>query len=169
MAESYVRLYTQKYNIPTVTLRLSNIYGPGQSALNPYCGVIGKFVFNALLNRPLTIFNCWDHTRDYTFIEDVIEAFILSSNNSRAKGNIYNVGTGLEISVEGLINILGKYFPDITYEVEMQRDIDNIKRRCVCNKKIYNELGWTPKYDLQKGIIKTIEWCKQLLKAVSVT
>lgn len=169
LAESYMRLYTQEYSIPAVALRLSNIYGPGQSPLNLYCGVIGKFIFNALLNKPLTIFSCWDHTRDFTFIDDVIEAFLLSSNNSRAIGNIYNVGTGLEISVRELVNTLSKYFPDIRYEVKIQRDIDNIRRRCVCNEKIYNELGWLPKHDLQEGIIKTIEWSKQLLTNVSIT
>lgn len=169
LAESYGRLYAQKYNVPTVALRLSNVYGPGQSPFNLYCGVIGKFVFNALLNRPLTIFSCWDHTRDYTFIEDVIDAFILSSKSAKAVGNIYNVGTGVEISVKELINTLFKYFPDINYELETQRDIDNIQRRCVCNKKIYNELGWIPKYDLQKGVIKTIEWSRQFLKTVLAT
>ena len=163
LGENYALIYNKAYDIPTSSVRYSNVYGFGQSPRNPYCGVLGKFVHNALTGQHLAIFGDGEQTRDYTFITDAVSATILAAVHPKAIGDVFNVGTGTETSVNTLAKLINKKVGDLSIENVAERDIDNIRRRSIDIEKIHQRLGWSPKINMQKGIDLTIDWYKSTL------
>lgn len=163
LGEQYTLIYNRNYNIPVSVVRYSNVYGYGQSPRNPYCGVLGKFVHNALTSQPLSIFGDGEQTRDYTFIADAVDATILSAVHPMAYGDVFNVGTSVETSVNRLVQLISAYIPGCTVLNVQERDIDNIRRRMIDIEKIHQRLGWTPRVGMQKGIELTLDWYKTTL------
>jgi UDP-glucose 4-epimerase len=164
LAEQYVMLYNLQYNIPVTVVRYSNVYGYGQTPLNPYCGVLGKFIHNALSGLPLSVFGDGEQTRDYTFIEDAISATILAALHPKAIGDVFNIGTSIETSVNKLVSYIAEVVPTAKIVHVPERDIDNIRRRALSISKISQKLGWTPKTTIAQGVRQTIEWYKLQIK-----
>lgn len=164
LGENYTIIYNKQYDIPNVSVRYSNIFGYGQTPNNSYCGVMGKFIHNALTGKPISIIGDGQQTRDYTFITDAVDATILAAVHPHAEGEVFNIGTGTEASV----NIIAQYIQDIVENVTIEylppRDIDNIRRRVMDISFIQEKLGWEPVVELKDGIKKTIEWYSAFLK-----
>ena len=158
LGENYTMLYSSQYGVPTSVVRYSNVYGYGQSPNNPYCGVLGKFVHNALTHNPCTIIGDGEQTRDYTFITDAVNATILAAVHPKALGESFNIGTGKETSVNELVNIIQRQEIPVQVERIPERDIDNIRRRVVDSEKIHSKLGWAPEIDIQRGVAETLTW-----------
>ncbi len=163
LGENFTLIYNRTYDIPTSSVRYSNVYGFGQSPRNPYCGVLGKFVHNALTEQTLSIFGDGEQTRDYTFISDAVDATILAAVHPKALGEVFNIGTSTETSVNKLAEVIKKYIPTIEIENVPERDIDNIRRRAADLEFIHQQLGWVPKINIYKGIELTLEWYKTTL------
>ncbi len=163
LGENYTLMYNRNYDVPTSCVRYSNVYGPGQSPTNPYCGVLGKFIHNGLTNQPIQIFGDGEQTRDYTYVDDAISATILSAVHPRAYGDVFNVGTSVETSVNQLATLIKNETIDIAIEHVEERDIDNIRRRSIAITKIHNNLGWSPKTNVKKGLKITIDWYRDFL------
>jgi len=163
LGENYTMIYNRSYDLPTTSVRYSNVYGYGQSPRNPYCGVLGKFIHNALTNQKLSIFGDGEQTRDYTFITDAIDATILAGVHPKSLGDVFNVGTGIETSVNKLSELIVDLSGDVSIENVPERDIDNIRRRSIDIEKIHQRLGWSPRVTIKKGIRETLEWYKNTL------
>lgn len=163
LGENYTLIYNKNYGVQTSSVRYSNVYGYGQSPRNPYCGVLGKFVHNALTQQPLSVFGDGEQTRDYTFISDAVEATILAAVHPMALGDVFNVGTGVETSVNELANIISNHVGSVEIINVPERDIDNIRRRSIDIAKIHQRLGWSPKVNIRKGIELTLDWYKTTL------
>lgn len=161
--EAYCNAYFETYNVAISIVRYSNVYGPFQTPNNPYCGVVSKFISNALNNLPLQIHGDGEQTRDFTYVDDVVDATILAGVNSRAIGETFNIATGVEIS----INSLAKIILEITnsrssIEYVDKRDIDNVRKRVLSIEHARRILRWTPNTTLRVGIGKTVEWIKEM-------
>ena len=159
--EVYAKAFNEVHNLPISILRYSNVYGVNQAPSNPYCGVIGKFIDMAIQNKPLKIHGDGEQTRDFTFIDDAVEATIAAAIYEKGIGEIYNVGTGVETSV----NILAKMIVEITESNSVienidKRDIDNIRRRVVNIERTRHDLRYQPLTTLKSGLTKTIAWYK---------
>jgi len=141
------------------TLRLSNVYGPGHNPRSKYCGVVNKFIYNIYNDNPIEIYDSEENTRDYTYVDDVVDAIIKAMYMSSLNTEI-NIGTGIQISVKELCHIINDFFPGKPLAIMRTegRDIDDIKRRCLNNEKANKLLNWKPKTELRDGIQKTIEW-----------
>jgi len=164
LGEQYTLICGRNYDLPVCSIRYSNVYGFGQSPTNPYCGVLGKFVHNSVTGKPLTIIGDGEQTRDYTFITDAINATILAATHPRTIGEVYNVGTGIETSVNKLASLISDHKNTGSVEIP-ERDIDNIRRRSVDIEKIHMLTGWAPEVSIEKGIRLTFEWYqKNVLK-----
>ena len=163
LGENYTLIYNKNYDLATASVRYSNVYGYGQSPRNPYCGVLGKFVHNALVQQPLSVFGDGEQTRDYTFITDAIEATILAAVHPKALGDVFNVGTGVETSVNELAEIIANHVGTVQILNVAERDIDNIRRRSIDIEKIHQRLGWSPRTSIKKGIEATMNWYKTTL------
>lgn len=158
LGENYTLMYNWNYDLPTTSVRYSNVYGFGQSASNPYCGVIGKFLHHAIKGEPITIFGDGEQTRDYTFIDDAVDATILAAVHPRAYGDVFNVGTSVETSVNRLAELVIEHVRKVPVVNVPERDIDNIRRRAIDISKIHRTLGWAPKTNIARGIALTAEW-----------
>lgn len=163
LGENYTLIYNKTYDLPTSSVRYSNVYGFGQSPRNPYCGVLGKFIHNALTNQKLTVIGDGEQTRDYTFITDAVNATILAAVHPKALGDVFNVGTGTETSVNGLAKLISENVENVEIENVPERDIDNIRRRSIDIEKIHQRLGWSPKINMKRGIQLTIDWYRSTL------
>jgi UDP-glucose 4-epimerase len=157
--ENYAQAFYESYGLPTASVRYSNVYGPGQRSDNPYCGVVSKFLADAQAGRPLSVHGDGEQTRDYTFVDDAVEATLLAAIRPRAEGEVFNVGTGIETSVNGLAQAIGRAL-DVPIEIRHidRRDIDNIRRRVVNIEKARRMLRWTPQVTLETGLSRTAEW-----------
>ena len=160
--EHYCHVYHQMYQLPVSILRFSNVYGPGQLASNPYCGVVAKFFEAALNQKPMIIFGDGSQTRDFTFVEDAMDAVLLASVEEKAVGSVYNVGTGIETSVLDLAKEVQKVsgYKDLPLQFAPKRKVDNVQRRRISAKKIQTELNWKNNHSLAEGIAKTYSWLK---------
>lgn len=157
--EHYSLAFFESYGLPTACVRYSNVYGPGQRPDNPYCGVVAKFMVEAYAGRPVQIHGDGEQTRDYTYIDDAVDATILAAVHPRAEGEVFNVGTGIETSVNRLAQTIGRAL-DRPVDVRHidRRDVDNIRRRVVNIEKARRMLRWTPQFTLERGIARTADW-----------
>ncbi len=157
--EGYCQAFNESYDVPVVVVRYSNVYGIGQNPQNPYCGVVAKFMEKASRGEPLEIHGDGQQTRDFTYVEDAVEATILAALSSKSEGDVFNVGTGIETSVETLAHlILDLYGMDIEPKYIDRRDIDNIRRRVVNVEKMRRKLRWLPQVSLKEGLRLTKLW-----------
>jgi len=157
--EHYSQAFYESYGLPTACVRYSNVYGPGQRPDNPYCGVVAKFLVEIHAGRPVAVHGDGEQTRDYTFIDDAVEATLLAAIHPRAEGDVFNVGTGIETSVNRLALGIGEALgvPVDLRHID-RRDIDNIRRRVVNIEKARRMLRWAPQVTLQRGLLQTAEW-----------
>jgi UDP-glucose 4-epimerase len=157
--EGYCQAFYESYDVPTVTVRYSNVYGIGQDPANPYCGVVARFMKLAREGLPPEVHGDGQQTRDFTFVEDAVEATIRAAVSPRAEGEVFNVGTGIETSVNDLarsvLALAGVNAEPVHID---RRDIDNIRRRVVNVEKIRRTLRWVPQVTLQEGLLRTWRW-----------
>ena len=100
-----------------------------------------------------------EQTRDYTFVADAVEATLLAAVSSRADGQVYNVGTGRETSVNQLADLILRITgQNVRPQHVDRRDIDNIRRRVLSIEKARRELRWTPEVTLENGLRATHDW-----------
>ncbi len=157
--EHYCQAFYENYGVRVAIVRYSNVYGIGQRPDNPYCGVVSKFFASAMAGEPLLIHGDGMQTRDFTYIDDAVEATLLTGVHPRAEGEVFNIGTGIETSVNGLAEAIGRAL-DRPIEIQHidRRDIDNIRRRVVNIEKIRRMLHWTPQVTLERGLVETAHW-----------
>src|SRR5215510_14164729 len=160
--ENYCKAFYESYGLSSSVVRYSNVYGTAQRPDNPYCGVVSKFFESAMKGESPRIHGDGEQTRDFTYIDDVVEATLLAGTSPKADGQVYNVGTGREVTVNQLarsiIEITGA---NVEPEYVDRRDIDNIRRRVVNIEKIRRELRWVPIYTVEQGLRRTYEWLRQ--------
>jgi len=157
--ENYCTAFYESYGLPTACVRYSNVYGPGQRPDNPYCGVVSKFLADVHAGRPVSVHGDGEQTRDYTYVDDAVEATMLAAIHPRAEGEVFNVGTGIETSVNALALEIGVALgkPVDVRHID-RRDIDNIRRRVVNIEKARRMLRWTPQVTLDRGLSATAKW-----------
>ena len=157
--EHYCLAFYESYGLPVSVVRYSNIFGPGQRPDNPYCGVVSKFLTSAYAGEKLLIHGDGLQTRDFTYIDDAVEATLLAAIHPRAEGEVFNVGTGIETSIADLARMVGLAAGrDAIVESVDRRDIDNIRRRVVNIEKARRMLHWVPQIRMQRGLDRTAEW-----------
>lgn len=159
--ENYCSAFYETYKVPMVILRYSNVYGINQYPENPYCGVVSKFFESAMEGKAPKIHGDGEQTRDFTFVEDVVEATLLAAISPKAEGEVFNVGSGIETSINRLVKFIldlnGNNLKPLHID---RRDIDNIRRRVLNIEKIRHTLRWIPLTTLEIGLEKTYQWLK---------
>ena len=163
--ENYCKAFYESYGLSSAVVRYSNVYGTAQRPDNPYCGVVSKFFESAMNGESPRIHGDGEQTRDFTYIDDVVEATLLAGISPKADGQVYNVGTGREVTVNQLartiIEITGAKLEPAYVD---RRDIDNIRRRVVNIEKIRRELRWIPTFTVEQGLRRTYQWLKETSK-----
>ena len=157
--ENYCRAFYESYGVAVAAVRYSNVYGPKQDPDNPYCGVISKFIEAIDNDLPLQVHGDGDQTRDFTYVDDAVDATLTALINPRSEGMVFNLGTGTETKITELIDILAAVFnKKITVTHIDRRDIDNIRRRVLNIELIRTRLRWQPQIGLREGLKRTVAW-----------
>lgn len=162
--EAYAKLFYTAYGLETVGLRYFNVFGKNQDPFSDYSAVIPKFIRLLLDGTPPTINGDGSISRDFTYIDNVVEANLRSClASTSAAGEAFNVGFGGSISLNQLFQTLTLHLhSDLTplYGPPRQGDIQN---SCACIEKARMLLGYDPSFDFNAGISRTIEWYKKKL------
>jgi dTDP-L-rhamnose 4-epimerase len=147
------------YGIPTVALRLFNVYGPGQALSNPYTGVLAIFAARLLNDRAPRVFEDGEQRRDFVSVHDVARAFALALERDGADGLAVNVGSGASITVNALAELLARTLgKDVAPEVTGEFRFGDI-RHCLADVSLAREaLGFEPQVTLEAGIAELAEW-----------
>lgn len=161
--EHYCKVYNRLHQLPVSILRLSNVYGPGQVSSNPYCGVVAKFFEAIERGEPLPVYGDGKQTRDFTYIEDAVNALIAAAVHPHAPGKVFNVGTGIETSVNDLAREIGALTGRVDYPIVYvtKRPVDVVNRRCLDATLLQQTLGWKVNVPLKEGIKRTYEWLRK--------
>jgi len=161
ISEYYLDFYHKNYNLKYLILRYANIYGPRQNS-KAEAGVVAIFT-NKLLNNETPIINGdGEQTRDYVFVDDAVRAAILTFKFSKSDNSIFNIGTSRETNVNNLYKlIVGETGKNVSANYGLAKPGEQ-KRSCLDYSKIKKELNWKPKYNLEKGLKKTVKWFKEL-------
>jgi nucleoside-diphosphate-sugar epimerase len=164
-AENYVKIFHKLYGLETVSLRYFNVYGPRQrfDLQCAYGGVITIFTNRLLRNMPPIIFGDGEQTRDFVYIGDVVEANMLALDRKNAAGEALNIGTGLSVSV----NQIAKILKDIMNKHKLKNVHADPRpaegRHGYANiSKAEKILGFHPKVSIKDGLIKLVDWYKNL-------
>jgi len=157
--EKYLNYYWKVFNIPYVALRYANVYGPRQNSKGE-SGVVSIFIDKLFSGESPIINGSGKQTRDFVFIEDIIEANILAMKKNKV--GVYNIGTGKETDINTIFQKLKKITNSNLKSVHCLEKKGEQKRSCLDYKKAQKELSWNPKYNLDEGLIKTVEWFKKV-------
>ena len=153
--ERYLISYSRLYGISFIFLRFGNIYGPRQNP-NGEAGVVAIFIKKMINNQTVVVHGSGKQTKDYIFIEDAIDAS--TRLFERKKTGIYNIATGKESSVLCILKSLKKNINSDVNVNHVPMPSCGFERGCLSIVKIKRELKWQPKYNLDCGLKKTIEW-----------
>jgi UDP-glucose 4-epimerase len=144
IGEQYCHMYSTIYGIKVYCLRYFNVYGPGMTINGQYKTALSVFKEKILKNEPLPITNDGTQTRDFTHVDDVVNANILCTN-IKSDFEIFNVGNGKSISINDIVNMIGKEYVFIG-------EVNEPKNTLSDNKKLKTLTGWNPTGDLSSFI-----------------
>jgi dTDP-L-rhamnose 4-epimerase len=149
------------YGIKMSILRFFLVYGPRQALSNPYTGVCSIFCTRALNGKPPIIFEDGKQTRDFVNVRDVCQALVLAMEKAEANGEIFNVGTGVPMTIAEVADIITKKVnPNLKPIYNLNYRIGDI-RHCVADiSKIKEKLGFSPMLSFREGIDNFINWVK---------
>lgn len=153
----------QVYQLPSLGLRFFNVYGPYQPPTSPYSGVITRFIMNLLDNKPLTIFGDGEQTRDFVFVEDVVDNLIHAMKTLVKGADVVNICTEKTTTINQLITLLSNLLhQECIKDYQPVRQYD-AKDSCGSRKKM-QEYGFQINHSLEEGLAKTVHYFKTLYR-----
>ena len=159
-AEHYLSYFQRISGIQVVSLRYGNVYGPRQDPEGE-AGVVAIFIRKMLNNEQPIINGNGRQTRDFVFVDDVAEANLVAMRQDSQ--GVYNVGTGIETSVNELFRVLVGLTGSSCKEVHGPAKLGEQMRSVIDSSKLKQELGWEPEADLTKGLEKTVAHFRELM------
>jgi UDP-glucose 4-epimerase len=165
--EGYCSAYYQTFGVRTVALRFGNVYGPG--SVHKVRNAVPRFITRSMKREPLEIYGDGSQTRDYVYVDDLIRALRLAATAEGVGGEIFQIATSAETSVNELIERLMPVLAEAGIEnVEVRRTAPragDVQRNFADTSKARRLLGWKPEVDLDEGLQRTVEWFLQGSKA----
>src|SRR5437588_3010061 len=166
-SEYYMVSFFRCYGLETVCLRYFNIFGPRQDPTSPYSGVLAKFITQMLRGEQPTIFGDGSQSRDFTYIDNAVQANLLACKAPTAKvaGRVFNVATGTRVDLNQTFELLKKmtgYSGNVKYAAEREGDIKHSLADITLATKA---LGYEPKVNFEEGLQRTVEWYRGQSKA----
>ncbi len=159
-ADKLAESFHLSFDLPVVTVRPFNTYGPRQSAR----AIVPSIIIQTVASSSLRIGNLHP-TRDMNFVEDTVSGFLLAASRKEALGRTINLGSGKEISigrlVEVIAGIMGREVEIVTEQVRVRPEGSEVERLLADSSLAGELLGWVPQVDLEKGLAITIEWYKK--------
>ena len=158
VGELYGQTFGRCYGLGNVSLRYFNIFGPRQDPGSPYSGVLSRFAAAVLDDTQPLIYGDGEQTRDFTFVENAVQANLLAFEAPSASGNVYNVGTGFAISLNKIVELLrGISGKKIDPKHDPPREGD-IRDSLADIRRAKEDLGYQPAVMFEEGLRRTFEW-----------
>ena len=158
--EHYMRAFTRVYGLETVVLRYFNVFGPYQDPTSHYSGVLAIFCRKMLVGEQPTIYGDGEQSRDFTFIENVVNANLLAASAPAEKvsGQVMNCATGARITLNDTFNILCELtgYKGVPAYVEIRRG--DIRDSLADISQAAERLGYKPAVDFREGLRRTVDW-----------
>jgi dTDP-L-rhamnose 4-epimerase len=148
--------------IKAVVFRYQNVYGPGQSLRNPYTGILSIFSNQIRNNLPINIFEDGKESRDFVYIDDVVNATLLGIENEKIRNEVFNVGSGLATSVsEVATHLMSNYGKTVPTSTTGNYRLGDIRHNYADLTKIKKQLGFEPTIRFSEGLKKFCDWVNE--------
>lgn len=162
VGEYYCQVFTRVYGLETLSLRYFNVFGPRQDPSSQYSGVISRFIGALLTDESPVIYGDGEQSRDFTYVEDVVNANLKAAESVKGIGQVINIANGERISLNQLLaqlkELTGK--PDAVADYKEPRAGD-VRHSLADISRARDLLGYEPQVDFQTGLGHTITWWKQ--------
>ncbi len=163
VGEYYAKVFYEVYGLETISLRYFNVFGPYQDPTSQYAAAIPAFVTTILKDKPPTIYGDGEQSRDFTYVDNVVEANLLAARAKQTKGEVVNIACGEAVTVNAIIDmineILGKNIMPI-YAAPRPGDVKHSLADITLAQKL---IGFKPKVSFRKGLQKAIAWYRENL------
>lgn len=157
--EGYCSAYYHCFGINTVGLRFGNVYGPGSAKKE---SVVAKFIKRALNNQPLEIFGDGSQTRDFIYLQDLLEAIVATLFTDDIGGELFQIASAKEVTVSELASQINSAFETrnlpLSEIVYSEARVGDVKRNYSDTRKARDKLGWCAKTDLSDGVLATLDY-----------
>ena len=161
VGEQYCQVFTRVYGLETVSLRYFNVFGPRQDPSSQYSGVISRFVSALLGGETPVIYGDGEQSRDFTYIDNVVDANLKAADSAKAVGQVINIANGERITLNELLkelqDLTGKTGVTVDYQPPRAGDV---KHSLADISRARELLGFEPNVDLRQGLSLTIDWWK---------
>jgi len=158
VGELYCRLFYQLYGLETISLRYFNIFGPKQDPNSLYSAVIPKFIDALVQDRPPVIFGDGEQSRDFTYIENVVQANLLAMSAEHLHGEAINIACGKRISLNQLLNVLKEILGSKIFPLYQEPRKGDVKHSLADIRKGKEIVGYEPTVGVEIGLKKTAEF-----------
>jgi len=156
VGERYCKLYYDLYGLETVGLRYFNVFGPGQDPHSEYSAVIPRFINYLLTDRPITIFGDGEQSRDFTFIENVVEANLLALGALNAAGKMCNIGCGERITLNQLVANLEEELGIKAQVSHLPPKLGDVRHSLADIERARAILNYQPRVMVKEGLRRTV-------------
>ncbi len=163
MGEYYCSTFSSCYGLDATSLRFFNVYGPRQDPGSPYSGVISVFMSCLLQHTSPTIYGDGEQTRDFTYIEDVVDLVIKASKAPGVAGKVFNAGNGNRYSLNQIWNMLQKIEGVEIPAIWGAPRAGDVRDSQADTTAAVRELGHTPRFTIEEGLRRTLEWYRESL------
>ncbi|HXX19765.1 MAG TPA: SDR family oxidoreductase [Candidatus Acidoferrum sp.] len=160
VGELYAQVFGRVYGLENASVRYFNVFGPRQDPTSQYSGVLSRFMLAAIQGVPLTIYGDGEQTRDFTYVDNVVDETLRACEASGASGKVFNGGTGARITLNQVVKLLEKITGkklQVKYDPPRTGDIRDSQADISLAKKV---LGYTPLVMFEEGLARTWEWYK---------
>jgi nucleoside-diphosphate-sugar epimerase len=158
VAEQYCQMFTSLYGLETVTIRYFNVFGPRQDPLSPYSGVISLFISALCDARQPTIYGDGGHTRDFTYVANVVDGVLRACTAENASGEVINVATGGRISLNTLFKTIRELVGANIEPIYADPRPGDVKDSQADISKARQVLGYQPTVSFEDGLSRTVAW-----------
>ncbi|WP_311052142.1 NAD-dependent epimerase/dehydratase family protein [Rhodococcus qingshengii] len=160
-AEHLVSLYAENFGLHTTSLRYFTVYGPGQRPDMAF----HRFFESVISGTPVNIFGDGDQRRDFTYVDDIVEAnFLAMTADSASKGEVYNVCGGTDATVNEILDTIGEICLKPVPVVRIPSISGDVRRTAGDSTKIRRTLNWKPEVDLRSGLTSQFEWHRDRIR-----
>jgi nucleoside-diphosphate-sugar epimerase len=159
--ESYCRSFSEVYGLETVTLRYFNVFGPRQDPLSQYAAVIPRFIGAGLDGVEMTIYGDGEQSRDFTYIDNVIEANILAMRSASAAGQVFNAACGERITVNRLVEELGAILGTEVAARHVAPRAGEVQHSLADLSRAAEQLGYKPTVPFAEGLARAVAYFRE--------
>jgi len=160
--ETMLAVWGRSYGLRTVALRYFNVFGPRQSDDSPYSGVIALFARAALEGRQVTIHGDGSQTRDFVFVEDVVQANLLAMDaRDLEPGSVFNVGSGSTVTIAELQREIGEAAGNFVEPILGPERVGDVRQSFADIGAIRQRLGYEPRVSRARGMAQTLAWIRE--------